>query len=60
MAIFGDFLGPAFPASRVQHVSDLHPKFAISHQGHTICGSMADFQFAMAEIRREKKKKKEE
>ena len=25
---FGDFLRPAFPASRVQHVSDLHPKFA--------------------------------
>ena len=24
--IFGDFLRPAFPASRVQHVSDLHPK----------------------------------
>jgi len=24
----GDFLRPAFPASRVQHVSDLHPKFA--------------------------------
>jgi len=22
--IFGDFLGPAFPASRVQHISDLH------------------------------------
>jgi len=28
MAIFGDFLRPAFSASRVQHVSDLHPKFA--------------------------------
>jgi len=28
--IFGDFLGPAFPTSRVQQVSDsdLHPKFA--------------------------------
>jgi len=23
------FLRPAFPASRVQHVSDLHPKFAL-------------------------------
>jgi len=22
--IFGDFLGPAFPAIRVQHISDLH------------------------------------
>jgi len=27
--IFGDFLRPAFSASRVQHVSDLHPKFAL-------------------------------
>jgi len=26
--IFGDFLGPAFPASCVQHISDLHSKFA--------------------------------
>jgi len=29
MAIFGDFLRPVFSASRVQHVSDLHSKFAI-------------------------------
>jgi len=27
--IFDDFLGPAFRASRVQHVSDLHSKFAL-------------------------------
>jgi len=27
--IFGDFLGPAFPASHVQHISDLHSKFAL-------------------------------
>jgi len=27
--LFGDFLRPAFPASRLQHVSDLHPKFAL-------------------------------
>ena len=27
--IFGDFLGPAFPASRVQHISDLRSKFAL-------------------------------
>ena len=27
--IFGDFLGPAFPASRVQHISDLHSKFPL-------------------------------
>jgi len=27
--ILGDFLGPAFPASRVQHISDLHSKFSL-------------------------------
>jgi len=27
--IFGDFLGPAFLASRVQHISDLHSRFAL-------------------------------
>ena len=25
----GDFLRPVFSASRVQHISDLHPKFAL-------------------------------
>jgi len=27
--LFDDFLRPACPASRVQHVSDLHSKFAL-------------------------------
>jgi len=27
--IFGDFLGPAFPATHVQHISDMHSKFAL-------------------------------
>ena len=27
--LFGEFLSPAFPASRAQHVSDLHSKFAV-------------------------------
>jgi len=27
--IFGDFLGRAFPESRMQHISDLHSKFAL-------------------------------
>ena len=27
--IFGQFLGAAFTASHVQHVSDVHPKFAL-------------------------------
>jgi len=41
--IFGDFLHPVFSASRVQHVSDLHPKFALGPQHvckygrHPIC-----------------------
>jgi len=41
--IFGDFLGPAFPASHVQHISDMHSKFAlrphhVSKYGkHPIC-----------------------
>jgi len=26
---FGEFLGSAFPANRVQHISDLHSKFAL-------------------------------
>ena len=29
MAIFGDFLRPAVSASHVQHISDLHSKFAL-------------------------------
>jgi len=43
MAIFGDFLHPVFSASRVQHVLDLHPKFALrshhvwKHDRHPIC-----------------------
>jgi len=32
MANFWRFLGPAFPASRVQHISDLHSKFALGPQ----------------------------
>ena len=27
--LFGDFLRPAFPASRMQYISDLHPKFSL-------------------------------
>jgi len=53
------FLRPVFAASRVQHVSDLHLKFALRR--HTTCGSMADFQSATAEIRlgkKEERKKK--
>jgi len=44
-----------FSASRVQHVSDLHLKFAL---GHTMCGSMANIQSAVAEIKRGKKERR--
>jgi len=47
-------LHPVFSASCVQHISDLHPKFAL----HTICASMADIQSATAEIRRGKKERR--
>ena len=44
--IFGDFLDPVFSASRVQHISDMHSKFAL--RPHIMCRS------ATAEIRRGK------
>ena len=43
MAIFALFLRPVFPASRMQHISDLHPKFALKphhvwkHGRHPLC-----------------------
>jgi len=51
------FLGPAFLASRAQHISDLHSKCALDH---TMCRSMVDIQSAKAEIRRGKEKIEEE
>ena len=47
-------LRPVFPASRVQHISDMHSKFAL--RPHHV-SSMADIQSAIAEIRRGIKKK---
>jgi len=52
MVIFGDFLGPVFAASRVQHISDLHSKFALGPH------RMVDIQSAAAEIKRGIKKRK--
>ena len=52
---FASFLRPVFPASRVQHISDLHSKFTLRPHGHTMCGSMVDIQCAAAEIRQGKK-----
>jgi len=54
MAIFGDFLGPAFTASRVKHLSDLHSKFAL---GHTMYQSMVNIQVRLLRLGEEKKKK---
>jgi len=42
---FGDFLGPAFSASHVQHISDMHSKFTLrphhvwKYGRHLICNS---------------------
>jgi len=45
--IFDDFLHPVLSASRMQHVSDLHLKFAL--RPHHVC--MVVIQSATAEIR---------
>jgi len=52
--IFDDFLGPVFSASLIQHISDLHSKFALRPR------HMVDIQCATAEIRRGKKIEEEE
>jgi len=46
-------LRPVFSASRVQHISDLHPKFAL--RPHHVWKYMVDIQSAMAENRRGKR-----
>ena len=47
------FLRPVFPASRVQHISDLDGKFALG--SHHVWKYMVDIESAAAEIRRGKK-----
>ena len=55
---FGDFfLRPVFSASRVQHVSDLHPKFTLRPHHEWKYGRL---QSATAEIRRGGKRKKKD
>ena len=51
---FWRFLRPVSSASRVQHISDLHSKFAL--RPHRVWKYMVDIQSAAAEIRRGKKK----
>ena len=57
---FASFLRPVFPASRVQHISDLHSKFALGPHHVWKYGRQLDIQSAAAEIRRGIKKKIEE
>jgi len=59
MAIFGRFLGPAFPASRVQHISDLHSKFALrSH--HVQKYGRHPISLRLGEEKERKKERKKE
>jgi len=59
--IFGDFSGPTFPASRVQHISELHSKFALrphhawKYGRHPIC----DGWYYLGEEKRKKKNKRQ-
>jgi len=60
MVNFWRFLRAVLSESRVQHISDLHSKFAL---GRIMCGSMVDIQSAAAENRRgkrERRKKKQQ
>jgi len=52
---FKDFLRRVFSSSRVQHISNLHSKFALDH---IMSGSMVDIQAATAENRRGKRRKR--
>jgi len=54
----GEFLRPVFPVSRVQHITDLHHKFAL--RPHHVWKYGIDIQSAMAEIRRGKNNRKKE
>ena len=51
--IFGDLLGLVFSASRVQHISDLHPKFTL--RPHHVYKYGRHLVYGTAEIRRGKK-----
>ena len=58
---FASFLRPVFPASRVQHISDMHSKFALRPQQvpkygrHPICG-----RWDQARKKQERRRKKKE
>jgi len=54
------FLHPVFSASRMQHISDMHSKFALRPHHVWNSGSMVDIQSPTAEIRRGRKRKKKD
>jgi len=55
MAIFGDFFASFFERAAC---SRFQTCILNSHKGHTMCGNMADIQFAAAKIRRGKKERR--
>jgi len=57
MEIFGDFLASCISASRVQHVSDLHLKFAL--RPHHVWKYDKTSNVRRLRLGEEKKKKKE-
>jgi len=57
MAIFGDFFASCISASCVQHISDLHPKFAL--KPHHYCVEVWQTS-VLRRLRLGEKKKKEE
>jgi len=59
MATRWRFLRPVFRASRLQHISDLHSKFALRPH-RVLCRSIVDIHSATAEIRRGKEEEEEE
>jgi len=52
------FLGPAFAASRVQHLSDLHSKFALGPHHVTKTSNLRPLRLGEEKKERRQKKKK--
>jgi len=59
--VFGDFLGPAFPASRAQRISDVHSEFAVRPHHVPKYGKQTSNlrPLRLGEEKKKKKKKKE-
>jgi len=52
------FLGPAFPASRLQHISDLHSKFALGP--HHMVSNLRPLRLGEEQKKEEENRKKKE